>query len=146
LCSWIRKNSDHAPKRLNSCESSYEARLQDFKKELTVFHVSRQGAVDVLEGRGPLNSDSTETVRELLARCIAHGQPRVVFSLEDVPLLDSAGLELLLDARDQCRQRGGTLALAAPNSLCRDILHVTGLDRSIDLHEDVLTAVGSFVG
>lgn len=111
-----------------------------------MFHLSRQGAVDVLEGRGPLNGDSAASVRELLDRCVAHGQPRVVVSLEEVPLLDSVGLELLLDVRDQCLQRGGTLALAAPNTLCRDILHVTGLDRSMELHDDVLAAVGSFVG
>ncbi len=111
-----------------------------------MFHLSRQGAVDVLEGRGPLNEDSAASVRELLDRCITHGQPRVVISLEEVPLLDSVGLELLLDARDQCLRRGGTLTLAAPNSLCRDILQVTGLNHLIDLHDDVLTAVGSFVG
>ncbi len=111
-----------------------------------MFQLSRQGAVDVLEGRGPLNEGSAASVRELLDRCVGSGQPRVVISLDEVPLLDSAGLEVLLDARDACLQRGGTLAVATPNSLCRDILHVTGLDQQLDLHDDVLSAIGSFAG
>ncbi len=111
-----------------------------------MFQLSQQGAVNVLEGQGPLNEAAATGVRELLDQCVAHGQPRIVVSLHEVPLIDSAGLEVLLDVRDACLRRGGTLAVASPNSLCRDILHVTGLDQQLDLHDDVLSAIGSFAG
>ena len=110
-----------------------------------MFQLSRQGVIDVVSGRQPLNRDSTDKVRELLDESLTTGQPRIVVNLDEIPLIDSAGLELLLDVRDDCRQRGGTLQLAAPNPLCRDILHLTGLDQQIDVYDDVLSAVGSFV-
>ena len=109
-----------------------------------MFQVSKQGAVDVVSGDEPLISEYLEEVAKLIDACQAHGQPRVVFDLKSVPLIDSAGLEMLLDASDQCVQRGGLLQLAAPNQLCRDILRVTDADSHFMLFDDVLSAVGSF--
>ena len=67
-----------------------------------------------------------------------------MFDLQGVPLLDSQGLELLLDVQDRCGQRGGSLHLAAPAILCRDILVVTGVVEHFAVFDDVLSAVGSF--
>ena len=77
-------------------------------------------------------------------RCCTRGQPRVVLDLQHVPLIDSAGLEALLDSRDECVRRAGTMHLATPNRLCRDILRVTGLDHQFSIFDDVISAVGSF--
>jgi len=109
-----------------------------------MFQMSKQGAVDVISGDDPLISEHLDEVAKLIDACQAQGQPRVVFDLKHVPLIDSAGLELLLDARDQCVQRGGLLQLAAPSQLCRDILSVTDADSQFMLFEDVISAVGSF--
>jgi anti-anti-sigma factor len=109
-----------------------------------MFEHSRQGAVDVIAGDEPLNVDSVDRVTRLLDQCISHGQPRIVFDLGGLALLDSAGLELLLDARERCARRGGLLQLAAANPLCRDILQVTGLSSEFETFDNVLLAVGSF--
>ena len=109
-----------------------------------MFEIARQGAVDVIRGREPLNSETIESVRSLIKQCLATGQPRVVLDLQHVPLIDSAGLETLLDSRDECVRRAGTMHLATPNRLCRDILRVTGLDTQFVIFDDVLSAVGSF--
>ena len=109
-----------------------------------MFERSKQGAVDVIAGDEPLNVESADRVSRLLEDCIGAGQPRVVLDLGNVPLIDSAGLELLLDARQRCAARGGLLELAAPNPLCRDVLHVTGLSAEFEIFDNVLSAVGSF--
>ncbi len=109
-----------------------------------MFQLSKQGAVDVIFGEAPLNIEHIEEVADLISACQGQGQPRIVFDLKYVPLIDSAGLELLLDAHDQCVQRGGLLQLAAPNQLCRDILNVTDADSQFMLFDDVMSAVGSF--
>jgi anti-anti-sigma factor len=64
--------------------------------------------------------------------------------LGGVQLIDSAGLELLLDVRDRCLRSGGALQLAAPNPLCRDILQATGLASQFAIFDTVTAAVGSF--
>lgn len=81
---------------------------------------------------------------DAVAGCLENGQPRVVFDLSGIPLIDSAGLESLLDARDLCQKRGGTMVLARPNPLCRDILRVNGFDKELQIFDDSVKAMGSF--
>jgi anti-anti-sigma factor len=72
------------------------------------------------------------------------GQPKLVFDLSGVPLINSAGLELLLDVRDRCAERGGALVLAGPSPLCREILAATGILGSVAVFDDAVSAAGSF--
>ena len=109
-----------------------------------MFERSRQGAVDVVRGSDPLNADHVEKVLRLLSACSTHGQPRVVLDLEQVPLIDSAGLEMLLDVQEDYQRRGGALKLACRNPLCREILTVTGVGKQFEIYSDVASAVGSF--
>ena len=106
--------------------------------------VTRQGTVDVISTVDPISSASVDELTSVLdERLVAH-QPRVVLDLSSVPLIDSAGLEWLLDLADECTARTGMLTLAAPNALCRDVLEVTGIARQFVLFDEVSAAVGSF--
>ncbi|MBN2477599.1 MAG: STAS domain-containing protein [Pirellulales bacterium] len=110
-----------------------------------MFERVTQGAVDVIQGDLPLNVDHVEELGELLHECLNHGQPYVVLDLEKVPLIDSAGLELLLDFKEESRQLGGALKLAAPSALCEEILAITGVGGQFEIFSETLSAVGSFV-
>lgn len=109
-----------------------------------MFDLSRQGAVDVITGTDPLNVEFVDAVRGIVGRCVQTGQPRIVFDMRNIPFIDSAGLELLLESRDQCLQRGGVMHLAGANALCGDILHITGVEAQFEVFDDVMPAVGSF--
>ena len=109
-----------------------------------MFQLGKQGAVKIITGEAPLNAESITAAEKVCAEALAQGQPRLVFNLQHVPLLDSAGLELLLSVRDRCLQRGGSLHLAAPPPLCRDILAATRLLGQFAVFDDVLSAAGSF--
>jgi len=109
-----------------------------------MFDLTRQGAVDVVHGDEPLNAEYSDEVRATLESIEKQGQPHVVVDLENIPLIDSQGLELLLDFQDRFSDRGGALKLAAPNPLCRNILKITDVTTQIELFDDVLSAVGSF--
>ena len=109
-----------------------------------MFQRQRQGAVDVIGGEVPVNAENAQELESRLKEVIQRGQPRVVVNLAGVPLLDSRGLELLLDYRDHCARRGGALKLAAPNPLLRDVLIVTGADAEFEVFDDAVAAVGSF--
>ncbi len=104
----------------------------------------QQGAASVVSGRGPLNVESIDAASRVFERSIASGVPRVVFDMKDVLLVDSAGLELMLDTLETCESRGGSLRLAGPNSLCQDILRVTQVERRFEIYRDPVTAAGSF--
>jgi anti-anti-sigma factor len=110
-----------------------------------MYEQSKQGAVDVIRGTDPLNADHVEFLQETLEQFDGSGQPHVVFDMQSVPLVDSAGLELLLDTQERFRLRGGALKLAAVNPLCREILKVTGVGQRFEIFPDSGSAVGSFV-
>ena len=109
-----------------------------------MFSYTKQGAVKVIVGDEPLNVENAAEAAKVCDEALGQGQPRLVFQLQNVPLIDSAGLELLLDVRDRCMQRGGALHLAAPSALCRDILTATQVAREFAIFDDGLSAVGSF--
>jgi anti-anti-sigma factor len=110
-----------------------------------MFERLMQGAVELIRGDEPINAEHVEELAALLREIAGRGQPFVVLDLEKVPLLDSAGLELLLDYRDSFQQLGGALKLAGPNPLCEDILSITGVGAGFEVFRESLAAVGSFV-
>lgn len=110
-----------------------------------MFRVEAQGAVDVVMISAPLNHEHADNLREQVSVEQQSGKPMVVLSLKETPLIDSAGLESLLDIGDLLQQRGGQVKLAAANPLCREILKITGVAEHFELYPDVKGAVGSFV-
>jgi anti-anti-sigma factor len=104
----------------------------------------RIGAVTVVRGNAALNVETADDFRARLEPCLQQGQPRIVLSMDNVPLIDSVGLKVLLDLQAKCLQRGGLCVMAGANALCRDILRVTRVDREFSLFDDVAAAVGSF--
>ena len=69
----------------------------------------------------------------------------VVLDMSDVPLMDSAGLDALLDISDAVLLKGGAVKLAALTQLCADVLRVTGVAGHFETYKEVKIAVGSFV-
>jgi len=108
-----------------------------------MFERLTQGAVDLVRGDDPINAEHVEELARLFQE--SRGQPFVVLDLEKVPLVDSAGLELLLDYRESFQQLGGALKLAAANPLCEDILSITGVGAGFEIFREPLSALGSFV-
>lgn len=110
-----------------------------------MFERKTQGAVDVISGNDRISGDHVAELDELFEACLTQGQPQVVLDLQGVALIDSAGLELLLDTQEKYQRLGGTLKLAGPGSLLREILKVTGVGARLELFGDARSAVRSFV-
>jgi anti-sigma B factor antagonist len=106
--------------------------------------VETQGAVDVIDIEGVLNAESLEELHRVTAPSLGRGVPMLVVDLGEVPLIDSCGLEGLLDLRDAAEQRGGNVKLVGLNKLCADIMKVTGLDKQFEILSDAKRGVGSF--
>ena len=109
-----------------------------------MFELSKQGSVNLLISRLPLTTEHVEEAIRFVEPLLGTGQPRLVMSLEHVTLIDSQGLECLLDWKDACAAQGGDLRLYAPNELCEEILRITQVDQSFDIFADSLTAIGSY--
>ena len=106
---------------------------------------SKQGAITVIGSDEPLTVDHVAEAAAALQNCFGHGPPMAVLNLARVPLIDSAGLELLLNAHDSFSERGGAFKVAAATPLCRDILSVTGVADDLEVYDEVSMAVRSFL-
>jgi anti-anti-sigma factor len=103
------------------------------------------GTVDVLTPVGALVDDDAEAFRRKLAQRIASPNCRVVISLQEVPYMDSAALEGLVDAANELSDRASALKLANLSPICRETLELTGLGGKFRLFKDVEDAVKSFL-
>jgi anti-sigma B factor antagonist len=109
-----------------------------------MYPCKRSGAVDIISGNQPLTRDNHSSFLSSVESCFGNGQPKIVFDLSNIPLLDSVGVEALLEGRDRCNRLGGNLVLARPNPLCRDILRINGIDKEVNVYDDPVKAMGSF--
>ena len=107
-------------------------------------HIERQGAVTVVRPDGPLRHDSVSVLQEQVTRQLTVGVPMVVVDLSETPLIDSAGLEWLLDLDQKCCRLGGCIRLCSAGELCHDILRITGVSETIQQFNNLTAALGSF--
>ncbi len=109
--------------------------------------VERQqvGTVDVLAPIGAIVDPEADDFLKLLQEQVESMNPRVVISMHEVPYIDSAGIEGLLDASDELLDRATTLKLAGVQSTCREILELTGTAPRFSFYSDVSDAVRSFL-
>lgn len=109
-----------------------------------MYQVRRQGSVTVITPEVAINEASVQRLRQAVEPQLADRPSFLVVDMGSVPLLDSQGLEWLMDIQDEAMRFGGEVKVASPNSLCADILSLTGVDQRISVFHDAVSAVGSF--
>jgi stage II sporulation protein AA (anti-sigma F factor antagonist) len=105
----------------------------------------KQGAVDVIAADGPITKDTSGEFVVFVEGYLGAGQPRLVVDLSAVPLMDSAGIESLLNLYDDARRRGGKLCVSTPNPLMNDILDISEVSTVVQVYPSSTAAVASFV-
>lgn len=99
----------------------------------------------MISGGDRLSGEHVAELATVLEARLERGQPLIVLDLQAVAVIDSAGLELLLDVQEKCQRMGGALKLANLGSLCRDVLKATGVGTRFEIFCDSRSAVRSFV-
>ena len=110
-----------------------------------MFVHKQQGAVDVISGGDRISGEHVAALSSVLDARLGNGQPQIVLDLHNIALIDSAGLELLLDFQEKCQRMGGALKLANMGALCREVLKATGVGAKFEVFKDTGGAVRSFV-
>ncbi|MET8911420.1 STAS domain-containing protein [Micromonospora sp. NPDC004551] len=86
-------------------------------------------------------ADPAEPVRRALAEAVTVGD-RVLVDLAAVEVIDSAGLGLLVRARQETRRDGRRLCLVAPSRFVRTVLHTMRLDGVFAVFDSRARALG----
>ncbi|MDL5160552.1 anti-sigma factor antagonist [Actinomycetospora termitidis] len=95
--------------------------------------------VAVVAVAGDVDGAAAATLRAGVERAATDARA-VVLDLDDVALLASAGMTLLLEITEDLRGRGVPVLLASQARTVRRPLRITGLDRVLTLHDDVASA------
>ena len=107
--------------------------------------VRTQDQVKVIKLRGklllgPALDRTNDTIKDLLNS----GEAQLVVDLEEVPMIDSSGIGLLVRHLTMAKQRGGALKLLKPSKFALQTLKVVRVLNLFEVFEDQQLAVASF--
>lgn len=89
---------------------------------------------------GPALDRTNATIKDLLDA----GETRFVADLEEVPMIDSSGIGLLVRHLTTAKQRGGSLKLLKPSKFAVQTLRLVRVLNLFEVFEDQQAAVTSF--
>jgi len=103
------------------------------------------GRVLVAHTPEELNDETARELMNALETPVANGTVNVVAQMDRTESLDSAGLTVLLDLRDELRQHGGNLKICDLSETGQKVFELTRLDDKLDTFESMIDAVASFL-
>ena len=105
----------------------------------------QHGTVLVLVPDGALIEEEAQDFARGVRDRFQMGNVKIVLQMNNVPFIDSAGLETLLALYGEAMALGGELKISAPTEIGRDILKATRLNNVIEVHDSTPDARRSFV-
>jgi len=100
----------------------------------------------VVSPEGRLDAQAAPRLDRELAQLCNRGEAKVVLDLSRATYVSSSCLRILLICARKLRRAGGDLKLCGCNVKVADVLHITGLDRILDVAADQAQAVRNFSG
>ncbi len=95
----------------------------------------------IVSVEGDLDIATAGDLRSAVQSAIdAHG-PWLILDFSALDFMDSSGLNAVISAYRLVRERGGSLALAAPNERVTKVIRLVGLHRQLPVHRTVAAAV-----
>jgi anti-anti-sigma factor len=100
------------------------------------------GHAVILNLKGDLTEDSLKAFMQVIDHHLGNNQVvDVILNMEQVPFVDSAGLEYLLGLQDRLGEKFGQVKLVSCDTNVRKILEITRLANSFEILKDVAEAV-----
>jgi len=107
--------------------------------------VRSQSAVKVIKLRGRLNlGESVDRMRQTFDDLMGAGETRFVVDLEEVSMVDSSGIGLLVRCLTVAKQSAGAFKLLKPSKFAVQTLRMTGLLNLFEVFDDPEEAIASF--
>ncbi len=107
--------------------------------------VCTQSQVKVVKLRGRLGlGEALDRTSETLTDLLASGDLRLLLDLQEVPIIDSSGIGLLVRYLAAAKQRGGALKLLNPSKFALQTLKLVRVLSLFEVFDDLQQAVASF--
>ncbi len=100
---------------------------------------------DVVAVTGRVDSATAPQLAEEFTKINEDGRYKLVLDFADLEFISSAGLRVLISTLKNCRRYNrGDLVLAAMPENIHSVFDLAGFTSIFKIHNDVLSAVGSF--
>ncbi len=106
---------------------------------------THMGLITFLAPEFPLTESNVSLLKQEIECCKTEGELKVTIGFKNIPNIDSAGLEALIEVQEDLEQKGGEIKIVHPNPVCRDILIATRLDERFGISSHSATSEGSFI-
>jgi anti-sigma B factor antagonist len=104
-----------------------------------------EDGVTVLDLRGRIIlGEGCVQLRDLMRELFAKGAKKILLNMEEVNLIDSAGLGELASAFTSARSHSAELKLLRLSHRVDDLLQLTRLNTVFDIYDDEASAIASF--
>ncbi|MEM7479531.1 MAG: STAS domain-containing protein [Acidobacteriota bacterium] len=100
------------------------------------------GPIEIVALTGDIDAASTPSLRSELAALVDSGKLLLILNLSKVRIVDSSALRLFVVLVQHCRAEDGDVALACPTPTVRSILHLTQLNRVLEVFDSEELAIG----
>ena len=106
--------------------------------------VQNIGTVSVIKMRSSLIGDGVAQCRQSVQDCLKNRRNQLILDMTDSPIVDSEGLEMIVDSQESCLSRGGKLVIIEPQPVCKEVLEITGINEFVAVFEDLREALKDF--
>ena len=107
--------------------------------------VNQEGAASVIKPVGPMVSGELEELENKLQSLLQNWTKRIIINMNDVPLIDSAGLELMMHYQLQLGNHGLKMKLSGLTEMVQRIFDLTKLSGNFEIFPDTASAVRSYL-
>ena len=107
--------------------------------------VRRRAEVNIIRMRGDLKmGPPVDSLRGAIEEILENGDSHMVLNLEEVPMIDSSGIGVLVRSLTSTKQRGGTVKLVNPSKFALQTLKLVGVVNLFEIFQNEDEAVESF--
>jgi anti-sigma B factor antagonist len=104
----------------------------------------RVDQVLVVEIAGRLDTQSSGSAAEEMARIVKDGNAKILLNLQDLEFISSAGLRVLLRTMKLLPETEGRMSICQAKGVVKEVLEISGFDTFINVHDAEIDALEHF--
>jgi len=93
---------------------------------------------------GTLDTNTSPEAEVEINKSLENGANKMAIDLENTRYVSSAGLRIFLATAKKMMAKSGNVILCRPNDIVKEILHVSGFNKIIDVRGSVEEALDNF--
>ncbi len=107
---------------------------------MEIFQENNNG-VEVFSVKGSLDSNTSTEFETRIYAALERGQRKLIFNLEDLEYISSAGIRVMLKTTKDLKRMEGNLVLCALQDYVREVFDIAGFDGYLNIEKNLEVAL-----